>query len=493
VGRQPDDAQRSGASRVAAGASGPSIDRLAEALVGALLGYAHPRTRRYTSITLTAAVADGPTIELLRDALCATIEQRWPTVGLLVVLDVAESGRYHLHLLLLCPPDVARVRMAARIKRLWRRLCKRSSIDAGRRAQDSRVIDTEDALRYQIFQHHLAAAGRVDAPLQARVAAVGPLAVRVRAVGPLERIWREVASRLHVANISAPEPIIAPGRTRTTPLPKPKAGPGGRCGWCVGTEDEQPIPNTAQKTARWCSPVCGKKASNALTAIVRDLAGSFDVTTSAIREAVTKFVNALETRGWTRVEALRAARGELGRTHPDELYEAHAWVQPFELITYGDVKPQVIALGPHRDQYGRCACGAKLANRLDALTCGVSKCRKGRQRAAERDKLAEADALVVRRLARHDAGLAAMVDKVIVEDREQRSQSPFLEERFEKLRPVVVASKWRTLDELCRLASVRMTATNKRRVAAVLIARGVAFSYRDGDPRFRAADAWSTS
>lgn len=440
--------------RVSASAtSGPSVARLAGALTAELAAVKPNRMRR---LVLTSKSGDRGRVTAALASLADQVTARWGgRVGMLTTLDVSPKNRAHANVLVLVGEDFSARDVAASIVTSW---CRLAPGGGARSAQRNRGVRDHRDLEHHVFVHDLAAAGRVAAPLAERVALVGPLAERVRAVGTLEKIWRVVATALRVPEVDPPEVEQAASRERRSPLWSAVAGPGGRCAWCL-----ERIASNARDDRRWCDDGHQRSACNALARETKQLG-----------RWVKAFVAERERSGWSRPEALRAARA--------------ASVDAMDCEFLGlVVGADFVVWTLDREVFARCACGCgeplgvDVSARTSADRCRARLAR--RRKGDERIRAAVAS--------EHPAwGVVAGLDHGGRRDLAMRAArmilrdgpvlSPRLYARQAKLLDQLSLTP-QTMNTLCSRARLRMTSTDRAEtIAAWLIGGAVEVSGRRG-------------
>ncbi|MBX3506486.1 MAG: hypothetical protein KF895_13490 [Parvibaculum sp.] len=296
------------------------------------------------SVTLTCRSGDEHELRAKLAVLLGVLGRRAPRAAMLCALDRApKTGRWHVHALALLPPNLD----PATVARWWCRCWPRGrTVRPARGAQHFRPLRAGRggaALANDIdrvLTHHL---GRTRKGVP--IAGLPALPVRVTACGSLAGLWARVC---HVKGIPV-APYVPPRRKRPSRARKVSTAAsrpgktwvlGGSCAWCAKV-----FPKGKRRGSRYCHRSCGSAASRALRAFEGRVG-------KPSAKATRAFVLDLERKGWLRRDAIRAAT---------------------EATTKAEQKGVSVATIKVRAPL--CRCGAPVAARSNAVTCGEAACR----------------------------------------------------------------------------------------------------------------------
>jgi hypothetical protein len=333
------------------------------------------------SVTLTSRC--WPSAASLRaklGALIRVVARRAPKLALLGSVDRSrDTGRWHVHVLVLAPPTFDITKLVKWWRRLWpRKAAGGAYLRPSTKGQKVRRLAapgpygatsalTNDLVR--VLTHNL---GRTREVNGQRVPIPGLPAIyrRVVAYGALARVWERVCGRwgIPLACSYAP-PYKARSRAKkvsTKPLrPSRTWSAGESCVWCgkalaIGT----------RKDARHCGRACGSAASRALC--------TFEKRMGAHASPARARVVALENDGWLRRDAIKAVAVAVDTAAKKG-------------------KPLVSV----KIKQAMCRCGQPLAAHGGARTCGHGACRSKEYRRRRREERKRARVMLLfRRLLR---------------------------------------------------------------------------------------------
>jgi hypothetical protein len=302
--------------RATKGKSGASAMALAKALRRWLehghLNHRRGRLRpRCYTVTLTSKLGGEAELRIKLAKFISVFERRAPKGGALFALDRApNTGRWHVHALVLLPPTFD----AQKLVPWWTRCWPRKGRPARKGGQKVLAIDVEKL--DMVLAHHLGRT-RKGAPIPN----LPPLAERIVACGTLARPWALVAQSKGVPNAPAPpKPKKKHSRTKkasTSPLPvraTPLLLDEGHCLWC----SRQLALGGRKDTLKHAG--CRRSASRAKVALARRFGSDARLEVERLEsdEYMQRIKEAwAEEANRTRPERREAARARLLRARED--------------------------------------------------------------------------------------------------------------------------------------------------------------------------------
>lgn len=311
------------------------------------------------SVTLTSRAGAEAEIREKLGAWICLIAKCAPEVSILAVLDrQPNTGRWHVHAVVLAPPGFELTKLTDWWRSRWPlKLVHGNRTRPVRKAQHIRPLDpTKLATDLdRTLSHHLGSTRKVNGE-RIPIPHLPPLHDRVAAYGRLEAVWSRVCAprgiQVACAYAGRRKGRSSPRKVSTDPVRPPQTWRlGHSCAWCAGA-----LSIGTRRHARYCGRSCGSAESRALRALEK----------RAGRRAkdVRAEVLLLEKKGWIRRDAIHALATAL--------------------VTAKATRSPIVEV---KIKHAKCRCGAPLARRTDASTCGRGACRSKafrRRRRAER-------------------------------------------------------------------------------------------------------------